>query len=120
MENNQTLETKAEVKNGVKRLIFAGIAIILQVLVILLISLRFAEQAEWFAIGTRVLGTLLVLLHLLLQLGGHLEVGGGVEGFVIFLDLVDVLFQLLELLVELLLFLLQGLVVLALGLLGFT
>ena len=62
MENNQTLETKAEVKNGVKRLIFAGIAIILQVLVIILISLRFAEQAEWFAIGTRVLGTLLVLL----------------------------------------------------------
>ena len=62
MDNNQTLETKAEVKNGVKRLIFAGIAIILQVLVIILISLRFAEQAEWFAIGTRVLGTLLVLL----------------------------------------------------------
>ena len=55
MEKSQTLETEAEVKNGVKRLIFVGIAIILQVAMILLIYFRFAEQAEWFAIGLLVL-----------------------------------------------------------------
>ena len=61
MEKSQTLETEAEVKNGVKRLIFVGIAIILQVAMILLIYFRFAEQAEWFAIGLRVVAALLVL-----------------------------------------------------------
>lgn len=62
MEKNSTLETDASVKNGVKRLVFVGIAIILQVAVIVLVSLRYAEQAEWFAIGLRLLGALLVLL----------------------------------------------------------
>ena len=61
MDKNSTLETEAEVKNGIKRLVFVGIAIILQVAMILLIYFRFTEQAEWFAIGTRVLGALLVL-----------------------------------------------------------
>ena len=61
MDKNSTLETEAEVKNGIKRLVFAGVAIILQVTAILLVYFRFAEQAEWFAIGTRVLGALLVL-----------------------------------------------------------
>ena len=61
MDKNSTLETEAEVKNGIKRLVFVGIAIILQVAMILLVYFRFAEQAEWFAIGTRVLGALLVL-----------------------------------------------------------
>ncbi|MBQ9004880.1 MAG: PLDc N-terminal domain-containing protein, partial [Atopobiaceae bacterium] len=61
MDENTTLEKEADVKNGVKRLIFAGIAIVLQLAVILLINLRFAQQAEWFAIGMRVLGAMLVL-----------------------------------------------------------
>ena len=62
MEKNSTLETDAGVKNGLKRLILVGIAIILQLAVVLLISFRYAEQAEWFAIGLRLLGALLVLL----------------------------------------------------------
>ena len=61
MNTNTTIETEASVKNGVKRMVFAGIAIILQLLVILFINMRFAEQAEWFAIGTRVLGALIVM-----------------------------------------------------------
>ena len=61
MDENTTLEKEADVKNGVKRLIFAGVAIVLQLAVIMLINLRFAQQAEWFAIGMRLLGAMLVL-----------------------------------------------------------
>ncbi|MBQ3266333.1 MAG: cardiolipin synthase [Atopobiaceae bacterium] len=59
---NETMEHSAAVKNGVKRLALTGVAIVLEVLFILLVVLRFNEQAEWFAIGTRVVSTLLVLL----------------------------------------------------------
>ena len=62
MTMNETFEGAAEVKNGVKRLALTGVAIVLEVLFILLVVLRFNEQAEWFAIGTRVVSTLLVLL----------------------------------------------------------
>lgn len=62
MSVNETLEGGAAVKNGVKRLVFAGVAIVLEVLFVLLVVLRFNEQAEWFAIGTRVISALLVLL----------------------------------------------------------
>ena len=61
MDTNTTLENKASVKNGTKRMIFAGIAIVLQILVIVLINFRFSQYAEWFAIGLRVLAALLVL-----------------------------------------------------------
>ena len=61
MNDSSTLETDAEVKNGVKRLVFVGIAIVLQIIVILIINLRFAAQAEWFAIGMRVAAAFLVL-----------------------------------------------------------
>ena len=61
MAASTTLETEAEVKNGTKRLVFALVAIVLQILVIVLINFNFAEQAEWFAIGLRVLAALLVL-----------------------------------------------------------
>ena len=61
MNTSQTLEKKAAVKNGVSRLIFAGIAIVLEITLILLVVLRLNEHAEWIAIGTRVLGALLVL-----------------------------------------------------------
>ena len=62
MTMNETMEHSAAVKNGVKRLALTGVAIVLEVLFILLVVLRFNEQAEWFAIGTRVVSTLLVLL----------------------------------------------------------
>ena len=58
----KTLEQSADVKNGVKRMVFAGIAILLELALVLLIILRFNESAEWVAIGTRIMGTLLVLL----------------------------------------------------------
>ena len=61
MDNNGTVETEASVKNGIKRLIFAGLAIILQVAVIVIINFQFSAQAEWFAIGMRLLAALLVL-----------------------------------------------------------
>ena len=58
---NETLEHGGAIKNGVKRLILTGVAIIIKVAFILVVMLRFNEQAEWFAIGTRILGALLVL-----------------------------------------------------------
>ena len=61
MDTNTTLENKASVKNGTKRLIFAMLAIVLQVLFIVFLNFRFSEYAEWFAIGLRLLAALLVL-----------------------------------------------------------
>ena len=58
----QTLEQSAEVTNGLKRMVFAGIAILLELALVLLVILRFNQQAEWIAIGTRVLAALVVLL----------------------------------------------------------
>ena len=61
MDKNTTYEGEAAVNNGIKRLVFVGIAIVLQVAVILIINFRFAEQAEWFAIVMRLLAALLVI-----------------------------------------------------------
>ena len=57
----QTVEQKSSVKNGVSRLAFTAVSIVLQVAVILLIAVRLNNHAEWIAIGTRVLAALLVL-----------------------------------------------------------
>ena len=61
MDNTSTVETSAAVKNGVKRLIFACLAILLQVIAVFLINGFFVEKVELFAILTRVVGALLVL-----------------------------------------------------------
>ena len=61
MGSDSTIETEASVKNGNKRLIFACVAIGLQVLAIFLVNFYFAEKMLWFSIGTRLLGALLVL-----------------------------------------------------------
>ena len=61
MSSDTTMEQEASVKNGTLRLVFAMIAIILEVAFILVIVLRFNQYAEWFAIGTRILAALLVL-----------------------------------------------------------
>lgn len=58
---SSTLEKDASVKNGSKRLIFACIAICLQVIAIFLINVYFVEHVELFAIVTRLFGALLVL-----------------------------------------------------------
>ena len=61
MGGENTIEYEESVKNGTKRLIFACIAIALQVLAVVLINLYFVEKAVWFSIGTRLLGAILVL-----------------------------------------------------------
>ncbi len=57
----KTLEGKARGKNGVKRMIFTGIAILLEVLLILLLTTRFNAYAEWINLLTRVFALILVL-----------------------------------------------------------
>ncbi len=62
MDETTTFEGEAAVQNGVKRMIFAVVAIVLEIAFLVFVYLYFAEHAEWFAIGTRILGTLLVLV----------------------------------------------------------
>ncbi|MBR3317355.1 MAG: cardiolipin synthase [Atopobiaceae bacterium] len=61
MAKKTTIETEASVKNGNKRLIFALLAMVLQVLVIVLINVFFIEHVQLFSIATRVIGVFLVL-----------------------------------------------------------
>ncbi len=56
-----TIEKEASSKNGIKRLIFVGIAIVLELLLILSMILWLNDYAEWIAIGTRILAAILVL-----------------------------------------------------------
>ena len=60
-KSSHTIENDADVKNGNKRLIFACIAIALQLLAVLFINYFFAEKALWFSIAARLLGAILVL-----------------------------------------------------------
>ena len=62
MNIDTTIETEAEVKNGSKRLIFACIAIVLQIVAIVLVNLYFVEKAVWFSIATHLAGAILVLV----------------------------------------------------------
>lgn len=57
-----TLEQKAGNKNGVKRLVFVVLSLVLEFLLILSVFLWLNEYAEWIAIFTRVLAAILVLL----------------------------------------------------------
>ena len=59
--NSTTLEQKASSKNGVKRLVFVLLSLVLEVFLILSIFLWLNDYAEWIAIGTRILAALLVL-----------------------------------------------------------
>ncbi len=60
-KNRKPLEHRAKTKNGVKRLSFTGISILMELMVILLINFRVNEYAEWIAISTRLFAALLVL-----------------------------------------------------------
>ena len=62
MSEQATLENEASAQNGVKRMVFAVIAMALEIVFIVFVNVYFAEHAEWFAIGTRIVGALLVLL----------------------------------------------------------
>ena len=59
--NRKPLEHRAKTKNGVKRLSFTGVSILMELMVILLINFRVNEYAEWIAISTRLFAALLVL-----------------------------------------------------------
>ena len=56
-----TQETKAEVKNGVKRMIFAVLSILLEVLVILLLIYFAGQKAGWIYVLFRFVAVALVL-----------------------------------------------------------
>ncbi len=60
-ENTTPIEKEADTKNGVKRLVFVILSLVLEVLVILSVIVWLNDYAEWIAIGTRILAALLVL-----------------------------------------------------------
>ena len=60
MQKN-TLEGKAKTKNGIKRLCFCAVCILLEVIFIVSMITRLNEYAEIVNLLTRLLGTILVL-----------------------------------------------------------
>ena len=56
-----TLERNAAVKNGVKRMVFAGLALVLEIAGIILIFTRLNRHYELISLLTRFLGAFLVL-----------------------------------------------------------
>lgn len=58
----KTQETKAEVKNGVKRLVFVGLSILLEIAVILVLLLFAGSKASWVYNCLRILALCLVLI----------------------------------------------------------
>ena len=57
----RTMEGKASIKNGVSRLVFSALAILLQLFWIFLLACRFNRYAEWVSIITGILALVLVL-----------------------------------------------------------
>ena len=60
-KTQQTHESQAAVKNGVKRMIFAIISILVEVVIILLMVFNLGQKAAWIYSIIRVLGAILVL-----------------------------------------------------------
>ncbi len=61
MNNGQTKETKANVKNGVIRMIFALLSIAVEVLMIILIIISMSKHVMWFSVAFSLLGLAIVL-----------------------------------------------------------
>lgn len=61
MNNEKTIEKKAATKNGVSRLIFAAISILLEAVLFVLLFTKLNQYAEWINIATRILALVLVL-----------------------------------------------------------
>ena len=61
MSTTETLEGKANVKNGVWRLLFAAFAILLEVAAIVVTIIYFNEYYQWISIATRILAFIMVL-----------------------------------------------------------
>ena len=62
MSENQTFEGKASSKNGVKRMIFVVLSIVLELLLILMMFTRLNGYATWIDFLTRVLALIMVLV----------------------------------------------------------
>ncbi len=61
MSGGQTKETKANVKNGVIRMIFALLSIAVEVFLIILIVISMSRQLVWFSVTFALLGLAIVL-----------------------------------------------------------
>ena len=61
MNTGKTEETKANVKNGVIRMIFAVVSIAIEVILIILIVIRMSRQMIWFSAAFSLLGLAVVL-----------------------------------------------------------
>ncbi len=58
---SKTIETKADVKNGVGRMIFAIISIVIEVVIILILLLYTGDKATWIYAVIRLMGAIFVL-----------------------------------------------------------
>ena len=58
----KTVEKKAAVKNGISRMVFAVLAILLEVILILLLFTDLSRHAEWINLLTRFIAIILVLV----------------------------------------------------------
>ena len=61
MINDTTVEGKAKMKNGVKRLIFCGVAILLQLIFWVILFLKLNQYAQFLDYATRIFSLILVL-----------------------------------------------------------
>ncbi len=62
MEKSTTLESKAKTRNGVVRMVFSIVAIVLEVVLIFFLLTKLQEQAAWIDIVLHLLGLVLVLV----------------------------------------------------------
>ena len=60
-QGNTTYEQRSAVKNGISRLFFTAISIVIEFLFIVMVAMRLNENAEWIAMGTRLLAAFIVL-----------------------------------------------------------
>ena len=61
MKKQRTYEKKAANKNGLKRAIFVGISIIIEMVLLVTLFTRLNKEYEWISIATRLLEIVLVL-----------------------------------------------------------
>ena len=61
MKKQRTYEKKAANKNGLKRAIFVGISIIIEMVLLVTLFTKLNKEYEWISIATRLLETVLVM-----------------------------------------------------------
>ena len=60
-KHHKTVEGSAQKRNGVKRLFFALLSIILEILALVIVSDRFIQYAPWLVVVLRIIATIIVL-----------------------------------------------------------